>query len=193
LVTSPDDEAGSRDGVPLRGVQLEPGWELGPDGVYFRRGARVILIDPDDRVLMVRGHDVDEPGRSWWFTVGGGIDPGESARQAARRELFEETGLRIVEAALVGPVIRRSAVFDFLRQHVRQDEEFFLARIDDPGELNRDGWTDTERDFVDEVRWWDLDELGRVPEEVFPHGFVDLVRPLLAGWDGTVRHLADAP
>ena len=31
---------------------------------------------------------------SWWFTPGGGLDPGESHRDGAVRELFEETGLR---------------------------------------------------------------------------------------------------
>src|SRR5690606_42109346 len=59
--------------------------------------------------------DVDQPHRSWWFTVGGGIDPGETPHQAAVRELFEETGLRLDPAELVGPVIVRSAVFDFLQ------------------------------------------------------------------------------
>lgn len=175
------------------GPQLGPDWTLGDDGYWFRRGARVILLDQDDRVLMVRGHDVDQPDRSWWFTVGGGIDPGETAHQAAVRELFEETGLRLDPAELVGPVITRSAVFDFLRQHVRQDEQFFLARTVGPGELSRAGWTDIEHDFVDEVRWWDLDELAEVPEEVFPAGLVGLVRGLLPTWDGVVRHLADQP
>ncbi len=166
---------------------------LGDDGVYFRRGARVILLDPDDRVLMVRGHDVDQPERSWWFTVGGGIDPGETAHEAAVRELFEETGIRLDPAELVGPVVVRSAVFDFLRRPVRQDEEFFLARVDETREPSTDGWTDVERDFVDEVRWWDLDELARVPQEVFPAGLVELVRGLLPTWDGVVRRLADQP
>jgi hypothetical protein len=42
---------------------------------------------------------------------------------------------------------------------------------------------------MDEVRWWALDDLAEVRIEVFPEGLVDLVRPLLTGWDGTVRHL----
>lgn len=176
---------------------LGPDWVTGADGVPFRRAARVLLLDAQDRVLLVRGHDVDQPERSWWFTVGGGIDAGETPEQAAVRELAEETGLQIAEEDLVGPVLTRSAIFDFFHQDVRQDEVFYLARIADPGEVSRAGWTDIERDFMDEVRWWPATELAQVDIEVFPRGLAQVVARLATGWDGTVQHLGlqddDAP
>lgn len=183
-------------GTPApRAAGLGDEWVLGADGLRFRRAARVILLDAADRVLLLRGHDVDQPERSWWFTVGGGIDAGEDARSAAVREVREETGIVLDASSLVGPVLTRSAVFDFYAEHCRQDEEIFLARVDDhdvtdPATSSRDGWTQVELDVLDELRWWDLDELARVEIEVFPEGLVDLVRPLLRGWDGTTRHLA---
>lgn len=191
------DPAAARPRVGERGptaigvTQLGPDWVPGPDGVLFRRGARLILLDGAERVLMVLGHDVDNPSRHWWFTPGGGIDAGEAAVDAAVRELREETGLVVDPADVVGPVATRSAVFDFQRQAVRQDEEFFLARLDAPAPLVTDGWTDVERTFMDDVRWWDLEALDRVEVEVFPAGFVALVRDLLDGWDGVVRRLPD--
>ena len=172
-------------------TQLGPDWVEGPDGVPFRRGARLILLDAVCRVLMVRGHDVDNPSRSWWFTVGGGIDAGETGVAAAVRELREETGLVVDPADVVGPVARRRAVFDFAARTVRQDEEFFVARLADPGPIETGGWTDVERAFMDEVRWWELDDLETVAQEVFPAAFVPLVRALLDGWDGVVRDLPD--
>lgn len=183
---------GAEPGPTAAGVtQLGPDWVTGPDGVPFRRGARLILLDEGDRVLMVRGHDVDNPARSWWFTVGGGIEPGESSVDAAARELTEETGLVVDPASIVGPVATRTAAFDFARQTVRQDEEFFLARIEAAAPVVTDGWTAVERSFMDEVRWWRLDELADVAEEVFPATFVPLVRTLRSGWDGVVRRLPD--
>ena len=140
---------------------------------------------------MVCGHDMDRPERRWWFTVGGGVDPDETARDAALRELYEETGLRLDGAALVGPVAERSGTFAFLLRTVRQDEEFFFARVHGVGDLSTDGWTEIERAFMDDLRWWDLDALEAVAEEVFPVDVVPLVRHLLAGWDGVVRRLAD--
>lgn len=180
----------ARDDAPS---SLGPDWVLGDDGLYFRRGARVVLLDDADRVLLVRGHDVDQPERSWWFTVGGGIDAGESDAEAALREVREETGIVLDPTALVGPVLTRSAIFDFYRQHCRQDEVFYVARLRGAvlagHQLSRDGWTDVEVDVVDELRWWSLDDLAQVDIEVFPEGLADLVRPLLGGWDGVTRHL----
>lgn len=188
----PQRAVASAPGPAAVGVtQLGPDWIPGPDGVPYRRGARLILLDEADRVLMVQGHDVDQPERHWWFTPGGGIDPGESGVAAAVRELREETGLALDPSAVEGPVATRSAVFDFHRQAVRQDEEFFVARVTAPGPMVTDGWTDVERSFMDELRWWDLDALEAASEQVFPEAFVPLVRALLTGWDGVVRELPD--
>ncbi|WP_284327091.1 NUDIX domain-containing protein [Demequina litorisediminis] len=51
-----------------------------------REGARVLLLDDEGRLLVMRAHDSHRPERSWWFTPGGGIEPGESAAEAAARE-----------------------------------------------------------------------------------------------------------
>lgn len=178
-----------RDGL----LQLGPDWVLGADGVPYRQAARVILLDQDDRVLLVRGHDVDQPERHWWFTVGGGIEPGEDPRDAAARELAEETGLLVAAAGLVGPVLRRTALFDFARRTVRQDEVFFLGRLERPGPVVHHGWTEIERRFMDEVRWWDLAALADEPEQVYPDGLAGIVSAMVAGWDGAVVELPEQP
>jgi len=73
-----------------------------------RDAARVLVVDPDWRVLLVRFEP--EPGRRVWSAPGGGLHPGENHVQAARRELVEELGLEVTP----GPWIwSRDEVFSF--------------------------------------------------------------------------------
>ena len=115
-------------------------WPVDADGYPHREAARVLLFDDAGRVLLAKGHDEDQPERSWWFTIGGGIEEGEDPRSAAVREVFEETGIELAPDDLVGPVLYRTAEFDFLAVTARQDEWFFLAHTPSTA-LSREGWT----------------------------------------------------
>ncbi|HLR57149.1 MAG TPA: NUDIX domain-containing protein [Beutenbergiaceae bacterium] len=166
-------------------------WQPGADGLRYRHAARVLVFDVDDRLLLARGHDLDNPTRHWWFTIGGGREPGESARNAAVRELQEETGIRVEPSTLVGPVLTRSAVFDFAAETVRQYEQFFLLHLPERVDLDATGWTPGEREMIDELRWWALADLFALEEQVYPQGLAQIAHDLLQGWGGTTIHLGD--
>lgn len=103
-------------------------WSPDADGVPHRRAARVVVFDPEGRVLLVHGHDFDDVDHSWWFTVGGGLGE-EGPREGAVRELREETGVSADPSRLVGPVLLRSDEFRFAARTVRQDEVFFVLAV----------------------------------------------------------------
>lgn len=133
-----------------------------------RRAARVILIDESGRVLLFRGGDPARPeAGTWWFTPGGGIDDGESAEDAARREVREETGFELAE---LGPVVlERRVEFEVEGVRYDQDEVFFTAAVVGFDVDNRE-WTELEHRLMLEHRWWTRDELANTNDTVFPEG-----------------------
>ena len=70
----------------------------------IRFAARAVLIDDRGRTLLFRAQMPGFPdgSRVFWITPGGGIEPGEDALAAVRREVFEETGLNVRVKRLVG-------------------------------------------------------------------------------------------
>jgi 8-oxo-dGTP pyrophosphatase MutT (NUDIX family) len=142
-----------------------------------REAARVLLLDADDRLLLFRGCDPDRPERTFWFTPGGGLDPGESHERAALREVREETGLEALE---LGPAVwRRRALFTFLGVAYDQREVFFLARCA-PFDVDAAGWGATEREAISAHRWWTLEELGATTDELAPADLPQRLAQLLA-------------
>jgi 8-oxo-dGTP pyrophosphatase MutT (NUDIX family) len=139
-----------------------------------RRAARIILIDGDGRTLLFRGVDpVDASAGSWWFTPGGGCEGDETDEQTARREVYEETGLRVGEMS--SPVYTREFDVVFGGEPIHQMETYFVAFVP-RFELHADGWTDLERETIIEHRWWSPTEIDSSPEPVYPRNLADLVR-----------------
>lgn len=143
---------------------------------HTRRAVRVLLLDEDDRVLLIEDSDLGlDPVAHWWNTPGGGVDPGESDAEAVVRELHEETGLRVTEADLDGPLLARRVLHGWSDKVVDQDETFWAVRV--PAfEVDTSGHTEEERMTVVGLTWWDLDALEATGDLVWP---VDL-RALVA-------------
>jgi ADP-ribose pyrophosphatase YjhB (NUDIX family) len=147
------------------------------DSFIERNAARVIVIDPEGAVLLQQIEG--EAGVRSWITPGGGVMPGESYEEAARRELAEEVGLRQFE--LGRWVWRRTSVFAFRGVRYRQHERFFVARA--PRFMfDHSGLEDIEVGVVLDHRWWSVDEIASAYDEVFrPRRLAELLRPLVAG------------
>lgn len=144
---------------------------------YVRPTARVILLDDDGRTLLFSAADLDgATRRPFWFPPGGGLEHGETHEQAALREVFEETGIRL---PALGPCI-------WLRTHLWRhrdtwyvsDERYFVA--DCPGgDVSRDGWTDLEMQVIRECRWWTHAAIHTSPDVFVPRQLDALLPALL--------------
>ena len=68
-----------------------------------RPSARLVLLDPQDRLFLFNVHDpkVFDPAKPFfdpfWVMIGGMVDPGEDYAQAAVREAGEETKLPVID------------------------------------------------------------------------------------------------
>jgi len=85
-------------------------------------GVRAVVLDGDNRVFLVKHSYV-----AGWHLPGGGVEVGETFREALRRELAEEGRIELLgEPALHGVffnhhVSRRDHVAVYLIRHFRQD------------------------------------------------------------------------
>lgn len=147
-----------------------------------RRSARVLLLGTDDSLLLFRGHlDPARPDAGHcWFTPGGSVDDGESLREAAARELAEETGLRVAPEVL-GPLVARTSGYAELPWASGVFEDvFFLHRVA-PYPVDTSGFKEHEHASVTGHRWWPVDELATTAETVFPYGLPPLLADLRDG------------
>ncbi len=154
----------------------------------IRRTARLIVLDPMDRILLIkykadRAIEVANPNqRSFWYTPGGGLEAGETHIEAARRELMEETG--IVDVGIGQHVANWNSAITLFRLKSRTESQIFLVRAASD-RLDTSQLAETEKDPVLDVRWWSLAELKAAihggGDYVSPSGLLPLLENILEG------------
>ncbi|WP_045741428.1 MULTISPECIES: NUDIX domain-containing protein [Actinoplanes] len=146
--------------------------------VIDRRAGRVLLVDRDERVLLLHGGDPGRPEQRWWFTPGGGLEEGETTALAAQRELYEEVGLRVEPGDLSGPVHHEVTEFEYDSRHYRQAQDFYLLRVP-AWEVDTSGMDAEEQSTIIAHRWWSAEEIAASDEAIFPLDLAGLLRRVL--------------
>ena len=149
------------------------GWvRRDPEGgeVFPRTDPAIIvgIVDADDRILL-GSNALWEKNR--YSLLAGFVEPGESLESAVVREVFEESGIRVVD-----PVYLGSQPWPFPASLMVG----FMARVDPDAvsTLSPDG-----AEILD-LRWFSRDELTAALGEVILPGHTSIARAILEHWYG---------
>ena len=145
---------------------------------WRRQTARVLPVNSDGRVLLLHGWDPHHPDAPFWFTIGGGAEQGESLRDAATRELREETGIVIDSAALGEPIAHNTVEFSWNGYDIVQGQTFYAVRVES-ADVTLDGLDDWERATTDKYGWLSAEDLGGAKRPADP-AIPDLMRAAAA-------------
>ena len=141
-----------------------------------RDAARVVLLDARDRVLLFRTYAATR-GHALWITPGGGLEPGETHEEAARRELWEETGV----VADLGPCVWvRRHIFRIGGRLLDERERIFVARVE-AAEVRNANWQPEEHAFLTAHRWWSVDEIAASEDWFAPRRLAELLPAIITG------------
>ena len=147
---------------------------IAADEIIVRAATRLIVLDRADRVLLLHTRGFPSPLDESWGTPGGEIEPGESVAEAARRELFEETGIDVADVGNVVTTIES----DYISRdrHYRQTDHFFSVRVNEV-EIAID--VPVYPAFLG-YAWWDIADAVSSGLRLFPEQLPEIMRTLLA-------------
>jgi 8-oxo-dGTP pyrophosphatase MutT (NUDIX family) len=131
--------------------------------VWRRNTARVLPVDPDGRVLLLRGWDPLRPRDRYWFTIGGAAHRGEPLRSAAAREMREEIGLRVEESQLGEALVTSTIKWSQLGIRIVQDQAYFAVAVPAGLTVSLSGMDWLERFTIQQHAWLTPEDLVAHP------------------------------
>ena len=153
--------------------------------VIERSTVRLVVLDTQDKMLLFHTRDLGNPDLgTWWELPGGGIDPSETYRDAAVRELREEAGIIVAPSRVGPPAWRRRSSFRYRQERRLYDEVIVTIRLPGPGPaIDESQRLDYEQEDYFGYRWWPVPEVVTSSERFYPGKLPALLSAFLDGQD----------
>ncbi|XUL90070.1 GNAT family N-acetyltransferase [Streptomyces galilaeus] len=130
-----------------------------------RHSARIAVLDPTGAVFLLR-YDDTETGDTYWALPGGGLEGDETPREAALRELKEETGWTDLEP---GPLLStREVDLTFAGTPTHHHERIYVTHGPHREPTGAHLTTTHAQEGILGWRWWGREELRITTETVWP-------------------------
>lgn len=151
--------------------------------VIERTAVRMVVLDAEGTLLLFHTLDPCNPGLgTWWELPGGGIEPSETYRDAAIRELREETGIIAARSQVGPPTWKRRSSFRYRHERRLQDEVIVTVRLPAPRPgIDESQRLDYEKEDYIGYRWWPLQEVLSSRERFYPGKLPALLGAFLDG------------
>lgn len=121
-------------------------------------------------MLLLHGWDPLKPQTPYWFTIGGGVESGETIAQAASRELREEVGIQLPIEHLGTPVATNTIEFEWGGCAIIQHQTFFAVAVDTVN-VTFANQEELELETISAHGWWygdDLEATGQAAHVTIP-------------------------
>ncbi|TQV88743.1 NUDIX hydrolase [Aliikangiella coralliicola] len=129
-----------------------------------RQCARLMIVNEQQELLLFQYKD-EHKAEPFWATAGGELKEGETYREAAKRELYEETGLR----NNIGELLKENEDIFAVARSVPAlwQEKYYLVNCSSDSKVFAAEWTDEEKTTIQKWKWWSLEAMKSEESQSF--------------------------
>lgn len=154
--------------------------------VAVRNSIKIILLNSKNELLLLCTDDKSiktSKGKyhgRFWQLVGGKIEEGENTKQAAERELFEETGLKASDVTF-GDVVWKGELDLKMKDVMTHINQCFIVARTNNENVTLKNLTDEEKPVIKTLEWLSLDQIKNSEDIIYPVVLPDYLPDILKG------------